>query len=126
MHRAHRLVVVAMLIAVAPLVGADDVVRGKQSVIIAGHPEATRLGLEVLKRGGTAADALVTVSFALGLTEPGNSGPGGKLVMLYYDAKKGEVTFVAALGEAPAKINVAKVVGMTTAERKRGWHASLI
>src|SRR3954467_972888 len=107
MNRALPLVV-ALLVVAAPLARADEVVRGKQSVIIAGHPEATRLGLEVLKRGGTAADALVTVSFALGLTEPGNSGPGGKLVMLYYDAKQREVTFVAALGAAPAKVDVTK------------------
>ncbi|MFT3787844.1 MAG: gamma-glutamyltransferase [Tepidisphaeraceae bacterium] len=78
-----------------------EVVRSAHTAVVAGHPEATRLGLDVLDRGGTAADALVTVATVLGVVEPGNSGLGGKLVMLYYDAPTKRVTCVVALGESP-------------------------
>src|SRR4051812_38699874 len=85
------------LIALSSVARADDVVQAQHCLIISGHPEATKLGMEVLKRGGGAADALVTVSLALGVTEPGNSGLGGKIVLLYYDAKTKRVSCLVAL-----------------------------
>src|SRR5690242_16014799 len=109
---------------VARDVRADRVVRGENSVVIAGHPEAVRLGLETLKRGGNAADALVTVSLALGVAEPGNSGPGGKLVLMYYDAKTRKVSCMVALGAAPKELNAEKAKGLPVDQRKRGWQAT--
>src|SRR5215218_5389526 len=116
---------VAMVVACAlfgSVARADRVVTGKD-VVISGHPEATRLGLEVLRKGGNAADALVTVSLALGVAEPGNSGPGGKLVLTYYEAKTGKVTSMVALGAAPKELDVEKVRGLPVEQRKRGWQA---
>src|SRR3954463_13732400 len=80
---------------------ADVAVNAEKAIIISGHPEATRLGVKVLKDGGNAIDALVTVSLALNVTEPGNSGLGGKFTMLYYDAATQKVTAVMALEAAP-------------------------
>lgn len=108
---------------VTSLVRADRVVRGENSVVIAGHPEAVRLGLDTLRRGGNAVDALVTVSFALGVAEPGNSGPGGKLVLMYYDAHTKKVTCMVALGAAPKELDIEKMKGLPIDQRKRGWQA---
>src|SRR5690348_4513488 len=66
------------VLTVALCARADEVVEAHNAVVIAGHPLATKLGMAVLDSGGSAADALVTVSLALNVTEPSNSGIGGK------------------------------------------------
>ena len=61
-------------------------VTAKSAALSTAHPLATRAGLATLQRGGTAADAAVTVAFTLAVAHPqaGNLGGGGFLV--YYDA----------------------------------------
>ncbi|MEQ1746737.1 MAG: gamma-glutamyltransferase [Saprospiraceae bacterium] len=58
-----------------------DVVAQKAAVVTA-HPLATKVGLDILRRGGTAADAAVAVQFALAVVYPqaGNIGGGGFLI----------------------------------------------
>ncbi|HWW61768.1 MAG TPA: gamma-glutamyltransferase, partial [Thermoanaerobaculia bacterium] len=60
---------------------------GRRAALSTAHPLATRVGLDVLSRGGNAIDAAVAVSFALAVVHPqaGNLGGGGFLI--YYDAK---------------------------------------
>jgi len=53
----------------SPLAQAFSVVTGTQG--------ATSAAVEVLRRGGTAADAMVAAAFALNVTEPYNIGIGG-------------------------------------------------
>lgn len=64
---------------------------------------ATRAGLEILARGGNAADAAVAVSLVLGVTEPYHSGIGGGCFSLYYDSKTGRTLSLDARGLAPQK-----------------------
>ncbi len=49
-------------------------------------PYASKVGLDVLKRGGNAADAAVAMASALGVTEPYSAGVGGGGYFVYYDA----------------------------------------
>lgn len=46
-------------------------------MIACSQPLAAEAGLEILRKGGNAADAAVAVSAALGLTEPTSCGVGG-------------------------------------------------
>jgi gamma-glutamyltranspeptidase/glutathione hydrolase len=65
-------------------------------------PEASRIGLEVLRKGGTAADAAVAAAAALGVTEPFSSGIGGGGYFVHYDAQTGKVETIDGRETAPA------------------------
>lgn len=66
---------------------AGSSVTAKSAALSTAHPIATQAGLSVLRGGGNAADAAVTVAFALAVVHPqaGNLGGGGFLT--YYDAQ---------------------------------------
>lgn len=59
----------------------------KNGAVVTAHPEASKVGVEILKKGGNAIDAAIAVQFALAVVYPnaGNIGGGGFLV--YRDAK---------------------------------------
>lgn len=73
----------------------------KKGAVVSAHPEATRVGVEILKKGGNAADAAVAVQFALAVTYPnaGNIGGGGFAV---YRSNKGEINSLDFREKAPA------------------------
>jgi gamma-glutamyltranspeptidase/glutathione hydrolase len=60
---------------------------GSRIMVVTAHPEATRIGYEVLKGGGSAADAAVAIQLVLGLVEPQSSGIGGGGFALFYNAQ---------------------------------------
>ena len=64
--------------------------------------EATRVGLEVLRKGGNAVDAAVAAAATLGVTEPYSAGIGGGGFFVYYDAASGEVYTIDGREAAPA------------------------
>jgi len=66
--------------------------QGAVAGVAAANPMAVDAGLEVLRAGGSAADAAVAVQAMLGLVEPQSSGLGGGGFLLYYDASTHEVT----------------------------------
>ncbi|MEV4729063.1 gamma-glutamyltransferase [Saccharopolyspora sp. NPDC049426] len=65
-------------------------------------PDATRAGLDVLRRGGTAADAAVATAAALGVTEPYSAGIGGGGYFVHYDSATGEIDTIDGRETAPA------------------------
>ncbi|WP_137147534.1 gamma-glutamyltransferase family protein [Mycolicibacterium sp. CR10] len=66
------------------------------------NPLATQAACEVLRDGGTAADALVSAQAVLGLVEPQSSGLGGGGFLLYYNAASGSVQAYDGREVAPA------------------------
>ncbi len=74
----------------------------KNGVVVTAHPEASKVGVEILKKGGNAIDASIAVQFALAVVYPnaGNIGGGGFLV--YRDAK-GKIDALDYREKAPLK-----------------------
>ena len=65
-------------------------------------PDATNIGLDVLRRGGNAVDAAVATAAALGVTEPYSAGIGGGGYFVYYNAKSHKVYTIDGRETAPA------------------------
>ncbi len=74
---------------------------GSGGAVSSVDPEATAIGLEVLRRGGNATDAAVATAAALGVTEPYSAGVGGGGFFVHYDARTGEVGTIDGRETAP-------------------------
>jgi gamma-glutamyltranspeptidase/glutathione hydrolase len=61
---------------------AQNVTEYDHAAVVSAHPEATKVGVQILKSGGNAIDAAVAVQFALAVVYPnaGNIGGGGFIV----------------------------------------------
>ena len=70
-------------------------------MVAAGHPLAAEAGMRILKAGGNAIDAAIATWAVQGEVEPGMTGLGADMFVLYYNAKTGEVKFINGTGYAP-------------------------
>ncbi|CUH40681.1 Gamma-glutamyltranspeptidase precursor [Jannaschia seosinensis] len=77
-------------------------VEAQDWMVAAANPLAAEAGAEVLRAGGSAADAMVAVQTVLGLVEPQSSGLGGGAFLVWYDAETGELTTLDGRETAPA------------------------
>lgn len=84
---------------------AGGAITARKAALSTASPLATRAGLSILQRGGSAADAAVASAFALAVVHPqaGNLGGGGFLV--YYDAATGGVWTLDFRETAPRDVN---------------------
>ncbi len=78
---------------------------GSNGMVSTAHPLATRAGLSILRAGGNAFDAAVTVASMLNVVEPMNSGIGGYGTILIYDAVRNRVRFLDSSGKIPANVD---------------------
>jgi gamma-glutamyltranspeptidase/glutathione hydrolase len=78
---------------------------GTSGMVSSAHPEATRVGIEILREGGNAFDAAVAVAAALNVVEPAMSGVGGYGTIVIYDAAKHESRFLNPSGRIPKAVD---------------------
>ncbi|KAG6851081.1 hypothetical protein H0H93_002973 [Arthromyces matolae] len=89
-----------------PFPSRRSVVYGTKGVVASSQPLATQAGLEILRKGGNAADAAVATSAALNVTEPSCCGIGGDAFCLFYDAKSKTVSALNGSGHSPEKLSI--------------------
>ncbi len=77
-------------------------VLASRYMVVTANPLATKAGCEVLRAGGSAADAAVAVQMVLGLVEPQSSGLGGGAFIVHYDAATKTVQTYDGRETAPA------------------------
>ncbi|MEU2392766.1 gamma-glutamyltransferase [Streptomyces sp. NPDC007369] len=75
---------------------------GYGGVVASVDPDATAVGIAVLKSGGNATDAAVATAAALGVTEPYSAGIGGGGYFVHYDARTRRVQTIDGRETAPA------------------------
>ncbi|RJQ89268.1 gamma-glutamyltransferase [Amycolatopsis panacis] len=85
-----------------PLRGTQPVAEGVGGAVVSDTVESSQAGIDVLRRGGTAADAAVAVAATLGVTDPYVAGPGGGGYFVYYDARSMRVSTLDGRETAPA------------------------
>jgi gamma-glutamyltranspeptidase/glutathione hydrolase len=71
-------------------------------VVSAADPRAAEAGQQILREGGSAADAMMAMMLALTVVEPQSSGIGGGGFFLYHDARTGRLATVDGREKAPA------------------------
>ena len=81
-------------------------IHGRGGIVSTSQPLATAAGLEILARGGNAADAAVAAGAALNVTEPTSTGIGGDMFALFYSAQTKRVTALNGSGRAPAALTL--------------------
>lgn len=84
-------------------------VIGRTGMVATSQPLAVAAGLEILAKGGNAADAAVATAAALNVTEPTSTGIGGDCFALFYEASTGKLTALNGSGRAPAALTLERV-----------------
>ena len=117
----HRRLAVVLLILMSARPGQSSerptgrsfatrsVVYARHGMVAAAHPLAVQIGVDVLKKGGSAVDAAIAVNAALGLLEPMSCGIGGDLFANVWDAKTQKLYGLNASGRSPRAIAADKL-----------------
>lgn len=78
-------------------------------MVATSQPLAVAAGLQILSRGGNAADAAIATAAALNVTEPVSTGIGGDCFALYYDAGTRQISALNASGRAPQSLTLERL-----------------
>jgi gamma-glutamyltranspeptidase/glutathione hydrolase len=81
-------------------------VWGANGATATAHPMATMIGIDILKRGGSAVDAAIAANAALGFLEPTANGVGGDAFCLLWDPKTKKVVGLNGSGRSPAGLTI--------------------
>src|SRR6202051_1984328 len=77
-------------------------VHAENAMVATSHPQAALTAIEVLRSGGTAADAAVAASALLAVIEPQSTGIGGDCFALVQPRGEGKITAYKGSGRRPA------------------------
>jgi gamma-glutamyltranspeptidase/glutathione hydrolase len=95
-------------------------------MVASSQPLATAAGLQLLQRGGNAADAAVATAAALNVTEPNMTGIGGDCFALHYQAATGRITALNGSGRAPAALTLERLAAEGIGDALPDHHAHTV
>jgi gamma-glutamyltranspeptidase/glutathione hydrolase len=78
----------------------------REGMAATSQPLATATAIQVLQKGGNAADAAIAANAVLGVVEPMSCGIGGDLFAIVWDAKTKRLYGLNASGRAPAAATI--------------------
>ncbi|WP_240330876.1 gamma-glutamyltransferase [Sphingorhabdus sp. Alg239-R122] len=106
------------LVSCTPMEGTGSAVAVQETqrpafrgVVSSADPRATAAGQEILRKGGSAADAAMAMMLTLTVVEPQSSGIGGGGFLLFHDTKSGKITTIDGRETAPASADERRFVG---------------
>ncbi|KAI8321429.1 gamma-glutamyltranspeptidase [Martensiomyces pterosporus] len=92
-----------------PYISRRSAVYGTHYMVSSTQPLASQAGVQILERGGNAADAAVAVAAAISLAEPFSTGIGGDCFCLFYSAKAKAISGLNGSGRAPAALTIERL-----------------
>jgi gamma-glutamyltranspeptidase / glutathione hydrolase len=99
---AGALFLLSTSVAGAQSMGRPDVI-GREGAVTSDHALASLAGISVLKRGGNAVDAAITMAGVLAVVRPHMNGVGGDAFILIREAKTGRVYALNGSGGAGSR-----------------------
>lgn len=81
-------------------------VWGANGAAATAHPIATLIGIDTLRRGGSAIDAAIAINAALGFLEPVANGIGGDAFCLMWDPAQRRVVGLNGSGNSPLGLSL--------------------
>jgi gamma-glutamyltranspeptidase/glutathione hydrolase len=99
------IVFIILFISAGNATYASEPSRSKNGMVVTAEPLATKVGAQILKKGGNAVDAAVAVGFALAVTYPtaGNLGGGGYMVIHLKDGTQTTIDYRETAPKAALK-----------------------
>ncbi len=74
-------------------------------MVASNHPLATQIGLDILKKGGTAVDAAIAVNAFLGFADPAMNGLGGDLFAIVWNEEEQQLYGLNGSGRSPKSLS---------------------
>ncbi|MFH1810454.1 MAG: gamma-glutamyltransferase [Pseudomonadota bacterium] len=100
-HRLFVSIIVVSLIACPARSATRDPARSDKAMVATAHPLATEAALQILRKGGNAADAAAAAALAISVVEPYSAGIGGGGFALVHDKAKGQTRALDFRERAP-------------------------
>jgi gamma-glutamyltranspeptidase/glutathione hydrolase len=116
----HMKCIAALMVLCAPLLAQPGIGRdygrsmtiSQQGIAATSQILASQASVQMLARGGSAADAAIAANAVLSVVEPMMNGIGGDCFVLYWDAKASKLTGLNASGPAPRGLSPALLAGL--------------
>ena len=101
--------------------------RGDRGAVTSGHPLASEAGLHVLRQGGNAMDAAITMAAVLTVVRPHMNGLGGDAFLLVHEAETGRIHALDGSGRSGslARLEAVRARGLDAMPETGPWSVSV-